>query len=354
MTLSRNNNAGQAAVAIDNFSSNIPTTTNWNDTTVPMDQSISISASESVVENGDNVKFTVDYTLNNTMWYTRVRGAQFQVNLPAGFTYQSHTITGWNYDAGQTNYNSNTGVFTIWTNNVVPVIKLEINTVVNNAQSGSFASIYSSNLQPQNPNSSLISPTPIEIIPNATQPIELISFDAIAKGMVNEITWATATEKNNDFFSVERSSDGINFNVIAKVEGAGDHTGRLDYKFTDLRPLNGTAYYRIRQTDYDGTFAIFEAIRVQRNDVESTNFKIVGNPSNGHRVIMQMKIEENIQTSTVKIFDNSGSLVAQKQIDTRDLYNNEYILDGLNLVRGLHIVSFETGGKKFTERLMVR
>lgn len=354
LTLSRNSNNGQAAVALDNFTSNVPTTANWNDTTVPMDQSISITMSETVVENGDNVKFTVDYTLNNTQWFTRVRGAVFQVNLPAGFTYQNHAITGWNFDAVQTTYNPNTGAFTIWTNNVVPVIKLEINTVVANAQSGSFASVYSSNFQPQNPNSASISPTPITIVPNSTQPIELISFNARAKGLVNEITWATATEKNNDFFSIERSADGINFNEIAKVDGAGDYTGRLDYKFTDLRPLNGTSYYRIRQTDFDGTFSIFEAIRVQRNTIEATAFKIVGNPSNGNRVIMQMSIESNIQTSTVKIYDNAGSLVAQKEINSRDLYNNEYILDGLNLSRGLHIVSFETSGKKYTERLMVR
>ncbi|MGE0929369.1 T9SS type A sorting domain-containing protein [Peijinzhouia sedimentorum] len=354
LTLSRNINNGQAMVAIDNFTSNVPTTENWFDTTVPMDQSFNISASETIVENGDNVKFTVDYTLNNAQWYTRVKGAQFQIDLPAGFTYQSHTITGWNYDNSQTNYNSNTGIFTIWTNNVVPVIKLEINTVVNNAQPDVFASVYSSNFQPQNPSSSTVSPTPIVIIPNATQPIELISFDAKANGTVNEINWATATEKNNDYFSIERSADGINFNEIAKVTGAGDFTGRLDYKYTDLRPLNGTSYYRIRQTDYDGTFSIFQAIRVQRNDVEATAFKIVGNPSNGNRVIMQMNIEENAQTSTVKIFDNSGSMVAQKEINSRDLYNNEYILDGLKLSKGLHIVSFETAGKKYSERLMVK
>lgn len=354
LTLSRNSNNGQAAVAIDNFTSNVPTTQNWNDTTVPMDQSISISMSETVVENGDNVKFTIDYTLNNTLWYTRVRGAEFQIDLPNGFDYQSHSITGWNYDNAQTNYNSNTGILTIWTNNVVPVIKLEINTVVTNAQADVFASIYSSNYQPQNPNSSSVSPTPIVIIPNATQPIELISFDAKANGTVNEITWATATEKNNDYFSIERSADGINFNEIAKVTGAGDFTGRLDYKYTDLRPLNGTSYYRIRQTDYDGTFSIFQAIRVQRTNVETTVFKIVGNPSNGQRVIMQMNIEENVQTSTVKIFDNSGSMVAQKEINSRDLYNNEYILDGLNLSKGLHIVSLETAGKKYSERLMVK
>jgi len=353
-TLSRGANAGTAAIAIDNITSNIPTPAGWNDTTVPMDQSITISASESIVQNGDKVKFTIDYTLNNTQWYTRVRGAQFQINLPAGFTYQSHTITGSNFDAAKTTYNSGSGLFTIWTNNVVPVIKLEINSVVTNAQSGSFASIYSSNLQPQNPNSSLISPTPITIIPNSTQPIELISFEAKANGKVNQLTWATATEKNNDYFSIERSADGINFNAIAKIEGAGDHTGRLDYSYTDLRPLNGNSYYRIRQTDYDGTFSVFQAVRVQRNDAETAGFKIVGNPSSAHRIIMQLNVEENVQISTVKIFDNSGSLVAQKQLESRDLYNKEFIMDGLNLAKGLHIVSFETGNKKFTERLLVK
>ena len=341
-------------VAIDNFTSNVPTTENWFDTTVPMDQSFNISASETIVENGDNVKFTVDYTLNNAQWYTRVKGAEFQIDLPNGFTYQSHTITRWNYNIARTNYNMNTGVFTIWTSNVVPVIKLEINTVVTNAQADVFASIYISNYQPQNLNSQTLNPEPIEIIPNSAQPIELIYFDANAKGTVNEITWATATEKNNNYFSIERSVDGINFHEIAKVPGAGDYTGRLDYKYTDLSPLDGTSYYRIRQTDCDGTFSIFQAIRVQRNEVEATAFKIVGNPSDGYRVILHINIEANVHNSTIKIFDNSGLKVAQRQINSTDLCNNKYILDDLNLSNGLHIVSFETAGKKYSERLIVK
>ncbi|HKR05658.1 MAG TPA: SdrD B-like domain-containing protein [Bacteroidia bacterium] len=86
-------------------------------------------------------------------------------------------------------------------------------------------------------------------------PIELLYFNAESdhSGSVL-LTWATATEINNDYFTVERSGDRINFTTIETLKGAGNSTFTKKYSCTDEIPLPGLNYYRLKQTDYNGKF----------------------------------------------------------------------------------------------------
>lgn len=92
----------------------------------------------------------------------------------------------------------------------------------------------------------------------AALPIELISFSAEHRNEVVELNWTTASESNNNFFTVERSSDGINFEPIAFVNGAGNSNQVLNYSAIDPDPLNGTSYYRLKQTDFDNNYSLSE------------------------------------------------------------------------------------------------
>ncbi len=83
-------------------------------------------------------------------------------------------------------------------------------------------------------------------------PVEWYSFSAeVGRGKV-VLTWATQTEVNNDYFSVERSADGGSFMEIARVRGAGESKTKKTYKAVDHFPLAGISYYRLAQTDFDG------------------------------------------------------------------------------------------------------
>lgn len=93
-------------------------------------------------------------------------------------------------------------------------------------------------------------------------PIQLLAFDAQAEGAVVECTWTTATERDNDHFTVERGTDDLAFDPIGTVPGAGNSSGMLHYGFTDARPLQGLAYYRLRQTDRDGHSTVSNAVPV--------------------------------------------------------------------------------------------
>ncbi len=103
-------------------------------------------------------------------------------------------------------------------------------------------------------------------------PIELISFDAQAKTDHVELTWITATEINNDYFTVERSRDGIQFSPIGIMKGAGNSTQAISYDLNDENPLTGISYYRLKQTDYDGKYSYSNIVAVK---MKATSFQLI-------------------------------------------------------------------------------
>ena len=115
-------------------------------------------------------------------------------------------------------------------------------------------------------------------------PIELLFFRAKPNGKVVDLTWATASEKDNDYFTVERSKDGIRFDPVLKVPGAGNSTEALYYYEVDERPLPGISYYRLKQTDFDGTFSYSNIVAVQM-PVDDQTFAVFPNPADDHFVL---------------------------------------------------------------------
>ena len=100
--------------------------------------------------------------------------------------------------------------------------------------------------------------------PPAVLPIELSSFTATAMGSYVSLRWTTASETNNNYFTVERSTDGKNFVALKQVKGAGTSTSILNYNSIDENPVQGVNYYRIKQTDFDGnsTFSAPRAVSI--------------------------------------------------------------------------------------------
>lgn len=94
-------------------------------------------------------------------------------------------------------------------------------------------------------------------------PIELTSFTAKANGRVVNLDWTTATEHNNAYFTIERSQDGLVFEEVVRVDGAGDSQSELRYEATDEKPFSGTSYYRLRQTDNDGSSTTSNVVAVE-------------------------------------------------------------------------------------------
>ncbi|MFZ1686874.1 MAG: hypothetical protein WAU70_05620 [Flavobacteriales bacterium] len=94
-------------------------------------------------------------------------------------------------------------------------------------------------------------------------PIELIDFRATCENDAVVLRWSTATETNNDHFTIERSGDGRAWEAIGSVAGAGNSQQTIQYSFTDPEIQSDTRYYRLMQTDFDGahSFSTVEALQ---------------------------------------------------------------------------------------------
>ncbi|SNC75120.1 Por secretion system C-terminal sorting domain-containing protein [Hymenobacter gelipurpurascens] len=92
------------------------------------------------------------------------------------------------------------------------------------------------------------------------------------------VKWATATEKNNAYFEVQRSNDGKAFTTVGKVTGNGTTATGASYNFTDRNPLAATSYYRLRQVDNDATETYSSVVTISGADKIEASF--YPNPSN--------------------------------------------------------------------------
>lgn len=142
-------------------------------------------------------------------------------------------------------------------------------------------------------------------------PIELLSFTANYDGKNKvDFKWVTASESNNDFFTIEQSVDGWDFSEIAKIKGAGNSSHLIEYDSEDNNPTNGISYYRLKQTDYDGQYEYSKIVAVS---IEKTNFELV-NLDNLYFVNQQEIIVASINCFVscklkMDLFYNDGKIV---------------------------------------------
>ena len=145
-----------------------------------------------------------------------------------------------------------------------------------------------------------------------TLPISLTSFYGANACDKNYIYWTTGSERNNDYFILESSIDGLNFNEIAIINGAGNSSSELFYQFEDyFSTLNEIYYYRLAQVDFDGKKEIFKVISV-KNDCKKENIfyshdkiLITGYEHVENIIIFDMLGRKLIETNEISIDFNS-------------------------------------------------
>jgi hypothetical protein len=132
-------------------------------------------------------------------------------------------------------------------------------------------------------------------------PIELISFEAkMNTNKQVDIFWATASELNNDFFTIERSADGVNWEIVTTATGAGNSIYRIDYAAYDSRPLSGISYYRLKQTDFDGAFEYSNIVSVFNGNEAVQLIKVIN--------ILGQEVEQNTKGLVILVFSNGETL----------------------------------------------
>ncbi len=169
-------------------------------------------------------------------------------------------------------------------------------------------------------------------------PIELVYFNVIPQNNRSvKLEWQTASEINNDFFTVERSLNGIDWEIIAKVNGAGNSNIMLTYSIVDQTPYFGISYYRLKQTDFDGQFEYSSIKSVNFKITELNNVQIYPNPTNNVFTVNGNPEE----LAEIKITNALGQEVTNLIYITHE-NGSTLLIDLSNLSQGLYYVKTRT------------
>lgn len=159
-------------------------------------------------------------------------------------------------------------------------------------------------------------------------PITLSKFDYTLNNKKVNLNWETVSEINNNYFSIEKSSDGINFQSIGKINGAGNSNNVKQYSFTDDKAMY-INHYRLKQVDFDGKWSYSKILYVKMP--QANPLTIISNP-----VKNQLQIQINAEASKITsltIFDFMGRKISSytasngiQQLDVSKLLTGKYVL----------------------------
>ena len=176
-------------------------------------------------------------------------------------------------------------------------------------------------------------------------PVTFTAFSGRQEGNSIVLEWATMSEKDNDYFEIERSIDGVNFVTIGYVDGAGDSDRRIDYTFSDNAPEQGWLYYRLSQVDFDGTRAYADkVISVQYTGDEFAQLTIVPNPTDGR---FRVSATGSMAGGVVQLLSQTGNVVRTVNIDSFDA-----TIDISDLPSGIYVLRFVTDSKILQQKVV--
>ena len=179
-------------------------------------------------------------------------------------------------------------------------------------------------------------------------PVTLTYFTAKQQDSQVLLQWATASEKENAYFSLEKSRDGQQFNEIGRVTGAGTSTTKLTYAFTDDFPFAGTSYYRLRQVDFDGTSANSKIVAV--NSKVTAALRIYPNPLTGNELWVEATDAE-ANDMRITIHNTVGTLLIDRVFPYEPAVKVD--LSALRQEPGLYIISVRRKNRIERQKLVI-
>jgi hypothetical protein len=164
-------------------------------------------------------------------------------------------------------------------------------------------------------------------------------------------TWVTESEINSDYFAIERTADEKTFETVCQVEAAGESIHTLNYQTTDMHPSPGLSYYRLKQSDRDGTASYSDLVAIQVTTTDPIS--VSPNPvTNGMITIkMQNHAGETIQTSVI---DLNGKILFDDTDKLGDAEQSSIMIDKLgNLPEGLYILRISCASEMFNRKISI-
>lgn len=179
---------------------------------------------------------------------------------------------------------------------------------------------------------------------SATLPVELVDFDAENYSEGNKLSWKTLSETQNEKVIIERSIDGLNWDVLGEVLGAGNSSVEIAYEFWDDRPVMGMNYYRLKQVDFDGSWEFSDIVTVDLRN----RFVLFPNPAD-QQVQLVLDQDQSLPLN-LQISNAQGEVVHSGIIN-----ENYHDIDISTFSNGVYFVRFfEEGSLYSVEKLVVK
>ena len=175
-------------------------------------------------------------------------------------------------------------------------------------------------------------------------PIELLSFTGACNNKSIVLQWKTASEINNHYFTIEQSTNGKNWEVLETIEAKNLLTGSAYYFEDNKNVSNAVNYYRLKQTDFDGTSTRFNIIEVKSCSISSQDITFYPNPSTGVVYIQTNGFDST--TSSIVIYNSYGEEMLNTDLNEQ--------LDLTNLPKGTYFCYIHLPSGAISKKLVLQ
>ncbi len=191
---------------------------------------------------------------------------------------------------------------------------------------------------------------------NTALPIELLLFTAKPKETFVQLDWVTSLEINNDFFQVERSTNGLDWEVVVEMEGAGISIELLSYIALDSDPVDGMSFYRLKQVDFDGQYSYsdVEAVFFDKKNEDISSLIVFPNPNNGRFNLKFSNFNEH--AIQLMILNQQGQILWKNNVLLSDGYGLFEVSEPIIMKPGSYILiaQSEDGTQNIHRKIVVQ
>jgi endonuclease I len=181
-------------------------------------------------------------------------------------------------------------------------------------------------------------------------PIELLNFEGIYKNDYVLLKWQTASEINNDYFTIERSTNAVQFDAISNISAAGNSNSTINYQYIDHIPFEEkTLYYRLKQTDFNGMFTYSKTISITPDFEKTIRSKQY---INNKTLFIDIKSSET-QNIQLEFYSINGQLIHNASLTINKGYN-QYQINLDNVSSGLYFLHLFSKSVNITNKVMIQ
>jgi len=183
-------------------------------------------------------------------------------------------------------------------------------------------------------------------------PVEYVSFEGNCSEGNTTLLWSTASETNNDYFTIMKSYNGFMFKTVGWVMGIGNSNQLQSYKYTDQESESGKVYYQLKQTDFDGEITYSKMIAVECGQTHEFNMIVADNTMEAKYLEVMFDAVPDIQYN-ISMTDAQGKTVFYTLLDSNsDYIKHKISTDGFT--SGIYILNVQSQANTHSQKIMIQ